>query len=87
MVDISLLTSEELKALASDIQTEIKKREEDRFHELVAAAVSALKTLKSEFPFVNYPVEILCTEEDHYGYMDIDLMAYVDKMQASKFFK
>ena len=73
-MDIKNMSNEELKNLSKLISEEQARRENYRFEELVNNLSSAIDTLKKEFPFVQWYVEV----DDSYGTTEtIDIFDYI----------
>lgn len=85
MVEIKTMSKEELKYLIEEAQREIKRREDERFHELASVAIDSIKALKKEFPFAWYDIEVEMNCDYGRETVEIDILDYIE--DASWFYK
>ena len=74
MIDISTLTTEELTALASGVQNELRVRQEKHRLELIDDFVKAFHALVKEYPGVHLTIERQCRDCDCWS--EVDVLSY-----------
>ena len=74
MFDVSAFTTEELTALASEIQSELKARQEKRQLELIDNFVKAFHALVKECPGTRLAIERQCP--DCGSWNEVNVLSY-----------
>lgn len=76
------LSDKDLKELLKVVETEIEKRDTDRFKEITNEIMESLKKFKKEFRYAS--AEIVIPNSNDWGTTTIDIMKYIEDIYFSK---
>lgn len=76
------LSDEHLRELLKVVETEIEKRDTDRFKEITNEIMELLKKFKKEFRYAS--AEIVIPNSHDWGTTTIDIMKYIEDIYFSK---